>query len=182
MPRPTSLGGSSEESQEVSYGYSTLTSFYLWHNLGRRGVYYNFILLPRLQRMDASTQRSVTKAVTQIMGPLLGISAIVTIVSGGIMLVQLRAEHGANLLATGWGISMIIGTFTSILTLVLVFAIELPTGNTVEKLAASIEGREPTQEESRALQQLSNRVVFIGRLGTVLLLIALASMALARFV
>lgn len=31
-----------------------------------------------------------------------------------------------------------------------------------EKLAASIEGRAPSPEESRELQRLSNRVIFIG--------------------
>ena len=145
------------------------------------GFYYNFVLLPSLQRMDARTHRSVNKAVTQIMGPLLGISAIITIVSGGVMLVQLRHEPGHDLLASGWGLAMIVGTITSILGLVLVLAVEVPAGRKVDKLAAS-EGREPSEEERRELRRLTDRVVRVGRLATVLLFIALASMAIARYV
>ena len=145
------------------------------------GFYYNFVLLPSLQRMDARTHRSVNKAVTQIMGPLLGISAIITIVSGGVMLVQLRHEPGHELLASGWGLAMIVGTITSILGLVLVLAVEVPTGRKVDKLAAS-EGREPSEQERRELRRLTDRVVRVGRLATVLLFIALASMAIARYV
>ena len=145
------------------------------------GFYYNFVLVPSLQRMDARTHRAVNKAVTQIMGPLLGISAIITIASGGVMLVQLRHEPGHDLLASGWGLAMIVGTVTSILGLVLVLAVEVPTGRKVDRLAAS-EGREPSEEESRELRQLTDRVVRVGRLATALLFIALASMAIARFV
>lgn len=146
------------------------------------GFYYNFILLPRLRKMDDGAQRSVIQAVTQTMAPLLGISALITIISGGVMMVQLRTQHGANFLTTGWGISMMVGLITSILAVVLVFAVEVPTGNKVNRLAASIEGRAPSQEESQELLRLSKQVSFIGRVGTALLFIALASMAVARFV
>ena len=95
---------------------------------------------------------------------------------------QLRTEHGTNFLTTGWGISMIVGLITSILAVVLVFTVEVPTGNKVDKLAASFEGRVPSQEECQEMRQLSNRVILIGRVGTALLFIALASMAVARFV
>ncbi len=145
------------------------------------GFYYNFVLLPSLQRMDARTHRSVNKAVTQIMGPLLGISAMITIASGGVMLVQLRHEPGHDLLASGWGLAMIVGTITSILGLVLVLAVEVPAGRKVDRLAAS-EEREPSEQERRELRQLTDRVVRVGRLATVLLFIALASMAIARYV
>jgi hypothetical protein len=77
---------------------------------------------------------------------------------------------------------MIVGIITTILSLVLVFAIELPAENRLETLAASIEGRSATNEERGQLQQLTSRVVFLGRLTTVLLLVALASMAVARYV
>ena len=98
------------------------------------------------------------------------------------MLIQLRAEHGVNFLTTGWGMSMMVGVMTSILAVVLVFFVEVPTGNKVDKLAASIEGWVPTQQESLEIQRLSKRVIFIGRFGTARVLIALASMAVARFV
>ena len=146
------------------------------------GFYYNFILLPKLRQMDDHTQRSVIRAVTQTMAPLLGISALITILSGGVMMAQLRFEHGTNFLTTGWGISMLAGLITSILAVVLVFTVELPTGNKVDKLATSVEGRAPSSEESRELRRLSDRVIFIGRVGAALLLIALTSMALARFI
>jgi uncharacterized membrane protein len=146
------------------------------------GFYYNFILLPKLRQMDSHTQRSVIRAVTQTMAPLLGISALITILSGGVMIALLRTEHGTNFLTTGWGISMMVGLSTSILAVVLVFTVEVPAGNKVYKLASSIEGRAPSSEESRELQRLSSQVVIIGRVGTALLFLALASMAVARFV
>ncbi len=76
---------------------------------------------------------------------------------------------------------MIVGAIASILGLVLVLAVEAPAGRKVDKLAAS-EGREPSEEERRELRQLTDRVVRVGRLATVLLFIALASMAIARYV
>ena len=146
------------------------------------GFYFNFILLPKLRQMDAGTQRAVIKAVAQIMAPSLGISALITIVSGGVMMARLRTDHGVNFLATGWGVSMMVGLITSILAVVLVFAVEVPTGRKVDKMAAPFEGRVPSQHEGLELNRLSSRVSFVGRVGTVLLFIALASMAVARFV
>jgi uncharacterized membrane protein len=146
------------------------------------GFYYNFILLPNLERIDPTTQRSLTRSLTRVMGPLLGLSALITIVTGGVMMFQLLPEHGGKPFATGWGVSMLVGIITTILSLVLVFAIELPAENRLDRLAASIEGRSATNEERRQLQQLTSRVVFLGRLTTVLLLVALASMAVARYV
>lgn len=146
------------------------------------GFYYNFILLPNLQRIDPTTQRSLTRSLTRVMGPLLGLSALITIITGGVMMFQLLPEHGGNPFASGWGLAMIVGIVTTILSLVLVFAIELPAETRLDKLAASLEGRSPSQEERGQLKQLASRVVFLGRLTTVLLLVALASMAVARYV
>ena len=146
------------------------------------GFYYNFMLLPKLRQTDARTQRSIIRAVTQTMAALLGVSALITIVSGGVMMAQLRTEHGTNFRTTGWGISMLVGLITSILAVVLVFTVEVPTGNKADKLAASFDGRVPSQEESQEMRQFSNRVILIGRVGTALLFIALASIAVARFV
>ena len=110
--------------------------------------YYNFIPLPKLRQMDGHTQGSVITAVTQTMAPLLGISALITILIGGLMIAQLHTEHGTNFLTPGWGMSMMVGLFASILAVVLVFAVEVPTGNKVNKLATSIEGRAPSSEKA----------------------------------
>jgi hypothetical protein len=95
---------------------------------------YNLVLLSKLRQIDGRTQRSVIKAVTQTMAPLLGISALITILRGRVMIAQLRTEHGTNFLNTGRGTSMMVGTFTSILAVVPVFVVQVLTGNQVYKL------------------------------------------------
>jgi len=146
------------------------------------GFYYNFILMPKLRRMQAGTEKAVNDAVTKTMGPLLGISALITILSGGVLLGLLRAEHEPNFITTTWGISMMVGLAASVLAVALVFAVEIPTGKKVDSVRAEVEGRTPTETQTHELERLSRRYASLGKLGTGLLFVALASMAVARFV
>ena len=145
------------------------------------GFYYNFVLLSSLRRMDAGTHRAVNTAVTRVMGPLLGVSALITVASGAVMLARLRPEHGCDLLASGWGRAMRVGVVTTIVALVVVFAVELPAERKLDRLAAA-GGGEPGGRESAEVRRLADRAVFLGRLATALLFVALASMAVARYV
>jgi uncharacterized membrane protein len=140
--------------------------------------YYNFVLLPKLRTTDARTQRVVTESVTRVMGPLFGACAIVTIASGVVLLFQLKADHEPNFITTGWGLSLVAGVVATVVAIVLVFAVELPAGRKLARLAAAAEGGEPSADP-RQLRALADRVILMGRLGTGLVLLALASMPVA---
>jgi uncharacterized membrane protein required for colicin V production/uncharacterized membrane protein len=86
--------------------------------------FYVVLLLPRLSVLDASQQRALTRSLRRAMTPLLGASAVATIASGLVMMVQLHSQHPGSLSHTRWGVALVIGTLASLAALAIAFVIE----------------------------------------------------------
>ena len=143
--------------------------------------YFNFVVTPRLRTLEPTVLAKVADSLRRVTTPLLAVSAVLTIVTGVWMMAQLHAQHPGKFSSTRWGTSLLVGAVFSLLVLVLAVAVDRPTTRTLGRLVASFEGRPPTSDETAQLRRLSERSILVGRVATVLLLVALATMAVARY-
>jgi putative copper export protein len=142
--------------------------------------YFNFVVTPKLRTLEPSILGDVTTSLRRVTTPLLTVSAILTIVTGLVMMVQLHAKHPGPFSSTRWGTSLLIGAVFSLLVLALA-VVDRPTSKKLGRLVESFKGRAATAEETVEMSRLSERSILAGRVATVLLLVALATMAVARY-
>ena len=146
-------------------------------------LFFNVLVLePRLRRLGPAIQNPVMGSLMPVMIPFMLVSALVTIVSGVAMTLILRWGALDTLFVTGWGWSMIISFITTIAAAIIGFGVVIPTGRRLAALAGSLQGRPPTPEEAQQLGGLSARITTLTRINFVLLLSAVVTMAIARFV
>ncbi len=131
--------------------------------------FYAVLLLPRLRVLDVAGQRALKGSLRSVMTPLLAASAVATIASGLVMMVQLHALHPGSFSHTRWGVALIVGTLASLAALAIAAACELLRRQTAPSLGARHTG-EVLHRES---------VLRLGAL--ILLVVALATMAIARY-
>ena len=143
--------------------------------------YFNFVVTPRLRALEPSVLEEVTASLRRVTTPLLAVSAVLTIVTGVWMMAQLHAQHPGRFSTTRWGTSLVIGAVCSLLVLAVAVVVDGPATRKLGRLAESVRGRTATSDETAAMRRLSERSVLAGRVATVLLLAALATMAVARY-
>ncbi len=132
--------------------------------------FYTVLLLPRLGVLDAAGQRALRSSLRSVMTPLLALSALATIVSGFVMMVQLHGLHPGSFSHTRWGVALIVGTLASLGALAIAAVCELA----LRRQAT------PPAEAQHSSDQLHRELVL--RLGALILLVAaLATMAIARY-
>src|SRR5450759_1882318 len=142
--------------------------------------YFNFVVTPKLRTLEPSILGDVTTSLRRVTTPLLTVSAILTIVTGVVMMVQLHAKHPGTFSSTRWGTALLIGAVFSLLVLALA-VVDRPTSKKLGRLVESFKGRAATAEETVEMSRLSERSILAGRVATILLLVALATMAVARY-
>ena len=143
--------------------------------------YFNFVVTPKLRTLEPSILGGVTTSLRRVTTPLLAVSAILTIVTGVLMMAQLHAQHPGTFSSTRCGTSLLIGSVFSLLVLVLAVVVDGPASKKLARLVKSVKGRAATAEETVEMSRLSERSILAGRVATVLLLVALATMAVARY-
>ena len=137
------------------------------------------ILEPRLRALGPTIQGPVMAALTPILVPVMLISATITIVSGGYLTEKLWVDLDF-FFDSGWGRAMIIG----IVATAIAFASGITTsfqGKKMIRMGATIQGRPPTPEEIGALTKQGALLRLLGRTTAVFTLIAVGTMASARF-
>lgn len=144
--------------------------------------YLVLILLPRLRALGPTIQNPVMQALGTVQIPYMVTSAIITILSGVALTLIMRWGTLYTLFTTGWGWSMVISFVTTLGAAIIGFGIVIPTGRRLEALGNSIRERPPKPEEAQQLGQLSARMGTLMVTNFVLLLIAVGTMAVARFV
>ncbi len=132
--------------------------------------FYAILLLPKLRVLDVASQRALKRSLRGTMTPLLAVSALATIASGLVMMVQLHGLHPGSFSHTRWGVALIVGTLASLAALAIAVLCELGLRRQAALSAGAEQSGSPIQRES------------VLRLGTLaLLLVALATMAIARY-
>jgi uncharacterized membrane protein len=143
--------------------------------------YFNFVVTPKLRTLEPTVLGNVTTSLRRVTTPLLAASAILTIVTGVVMMAQLHAQHPGTFSSTRWGTSLLIGAVFSLLVLALAAVVDQPTSKKLGRLVESFEGSAPTAGQTAEMSRLCERSILAGRVATVLLLVALATMAVARY-
>ena len=144
-------------------------------------LFFAFILQPRLRNLGPAVQGPVMGALVPVMGPALIGSAVVTIVAGVTLALRMRWGHLDTFLASGWGWAMLIG-FVAAIGALSTGVTTIALANRMIGLGKNIEGRAPSPEEASELQRLAGRLPRLARSTAVMVLIAIGTMASARFV
>ncbi len=137
------------------------------------------ILEPRLRALGPAIQGPVMAALTPVLIPVMLISATITLVSGGYLTEKLWVDTD-YFFDSGWGRAMLIG----IIATVLAYASGVTTSFQSKKMlrmGAAIQGRPPAPKEIAALTKQGALLRLLGRTTAVLTLIAVGTMASARF-
>ena len=141
-----------------------------------------FVLLPRLRALGPDIERPVMATLMRVLPPIIMVSSIITAIAGvwlaGIML----GWSFDRVLATRWGWAILVGFVGTLVALIVGFGLLPPVTMRMDKLSRSIEGRSPTPDEGRQLEQLTASATALARLNSVLLILVVGTMAVARFV
>ena len=131
--------------------------------------FYAVLLLPRMRVLDAAGRRALEGSLRATMTPLLAVSALATIASGLVMMVQLHALHPGSFSHTRWGVALIVGTLATLAALAIAAVCEVRLRRRGQLTGAGRAGSAADHESALRLSALA------------LLLVALATMAIARY-
>jgi hypothetical protein len=137
------------------------------------------ILEPRLRALGPAIQGPVMAALTPVLIPVMLISATITIVSGGYLTEKLWVDVDF-FFDSGWGRAIFIGLIATAVA----YASGVTTsfqGKKMIRMGAAIQGRPPTPEELGSLTKQGALLRLLGRITAVFTLIAVGTMASARF-
>lgn len=140
------------------------------------------ILEPRLRRLGPTVHGPVMSALMPVLTPINGASFIIVVGTGVAMTLSFRAGALNTLFLSVWGWAMFIGFVATLAAVVVGFGLLTPRGIRMDRLGRNIQGRAPTHQEGKQLQQLSSQVETLSRLNLVFVVLALASMIIARYV
>ena len=150
--------------------------------VGGMYIFVTLLLLPRLHGLGSKIERSVIRSVMGVASPVNAVSLIVIIGTGVVMTFQLQGGDISKLLTTGWGVTIFIGALAAIVATLIGFILLMPMGLRMDKLYRSIGQGEPNAEQANELDDIITRLRKIERVNFVLMMIALISMPVARFV
>lgn len=145
-------------------------------------LFLTFFLVPRLRTLGADIERAVMGALTRYLPPFMIGSSLITAVTGIWMAGSLQGWSPGWMLASGWGISMLVGLVGTAAALVIGLGLLPPTTIAYDRLIRSLEGRSPAPDEERRLARLAARTRVLVHVNTTLLIVVVIAMAIARFV
>lgn len=142
-------------------------------------LFLSFVLEPKLRALGPPVQGPVMRVLMPVITPAFTISSVVILVTGAVL--ALRLSSLGDMLATDWGWAMLVGLVATLAATVLGLGFTSVAGKRMATLGQSMEGRRPTPEEAQQLGSLSQRLRTLSRVTTALLVLAVVSMAAARY-
>lgn len=139
------------------------------------------ILGRRLRELGADYQRPVMRVVARVIGPMLGISGIVTILVGLAMALRIAGSNHSLFTSTGWGWAIMVGFVVSVAGLISGIMLSNAAGRAAALSESNGEGSS-TSADAMQLEELSARTAALGHVTAGLVFIGVLSMAVARFV
>ena len=143
-------------------------------------VYVAFILSPNLDRLGPDIRGSVMKAVSRATTSLLTGAGTITIFAGIALTLRMRQNFFPTWFNSEWGWAIFTGMVISIAAIGL-GGIVGANVKRLAKLSSEIEGRSPSNEEMTNMSAMSKRISYISKISAVLVIIALITMASARY-
>ena len=138
-------------------------------------VFMALILRPRL--VSLGVDRKVIQSIDKAVNTATGIAALITVAAGVGLLLRLRWGHFDTFFDSGWGYAILLGIIAAIGA----FALGGMEQSTSAR-AASMSSGPPGGDNEAVLEVLDARVVRLQRLHALFVLVAVGSMASARFV
>ena len=145
-------------------------------------VFFTFIVEPRVRALGPAVQGPVMRALVPVMVPALTASGLIAIGAGIGLALVLQWDNLGFFFSSAWGWSIIVGLVASVAAAVVGMVLNRRMALQMEAVTKGIQGRAPTPEEGQQLGQLGQRLRALARITSVLLLIAVIAMAVARFV
>jgi uncharacterized membrane protein len=134
--------------------------------------FYTVVLRPKLSALQTAERRALARSLRATMTPLLATSALLTIASGLVMMVQLHHLHPGSFSHSRWGLALVIGAVASVGALAIAF---------IETTAARRSARLDEGARASNLGGLFRRESSARLIALALLFLALATMAVARY-
>ncbi|MEW6142102.1 MAG: hypothetical protein AB1597_02955 [Chloroflexota bacterium] len=150
--------------------------------VGGMYIFATLILLPKLHSLGSKVERSVIRSVLSVASPVNAVSLIIVIGTGVAMTFRLQGGDISKLLTTGWGVTIFIGAIAAVVATLIGFVLLMPKGLRMDKIYRSIGEGEPNAEQANELDDMIARFRKIERVNFVLMMIALISMPVSRFV
>lgn len=135
-------------------------------------VFYGVLLLPRLRALDSAQGAALKRSLRAAMTPLLAVSALATIVSGIVLMIEQHASHPGPLSSSRWGVALVIGTLASLGAVAIAAWIEAMLRRDERRPAAA----RRAAARSGLLREEPLRLIAVA-----LLVLALVTMAVARY-
>jgi uncharacterized membrane protein len=144
-------------------------------------VFLSFILEPQVRALGPAIHRSVMATIGKVAGPVMLSAGTITVIAGIALAFRVRPIENWFVEGDGWGWAIGLGFVVSMAAL----SFGSMTAKTVKKMSAASESMgdgPPTPEQMAEMQRLGGQIMRFSRIATVLVVIAVASMASARFV
>lgn len=138
-------------------------------------VYLALVLEPKLRGLKPEVERDVLKAISKLNSLWITLSAIVTILAGFALVSQTPGREFSQLFSNGWGTAIGIGMIASLLA----FFLSGWVGANTAKLRRALS--EDAAPDDSALARIRTRIAIGSQLNAVLVVVAVGSMAAARY-
>lgn len=146
-------------------------------------VFFNVLILePRLAALGPRVVQPVMGAIAPRMVPTLIGASLVVLVTGSILTLHMKSGSLGSLLTTSWGTTIVVGLIATLAAMVIGFGVLTPIGIRMGRLGDEIGDQPPTREQMELLTRLRRRMDVAHRMDFALVLLAVATMPLARFV
>ena len=144
-------------------------------------VFLSFILEPQVRALGPAIHQPVMAAIGRIAGPVMMGAGFITVVAGITLAFRVRPVDNWFVEGDGWGWAIGLGFVVSIIAMGFGSMMAM-TVKKMSALGASMGDGAPTPDQIAVMQQLGGRLVRFSRIATILVVIAVGSMASARFV
>jgi uncharacterized membrane protein len=138
-------------------------------------VYLTVVLEPKLRQIGGNVERDVLQAISKLNSYWITGSAIVTILAGFVLISRTPGRSFDQLFTNGWGTAIGIGLIASLAA----FFLSGMVGASTAKLRRGLAGGSASAE---VIAKLQARIATGSRINAVLVLIAVGTMAAARYV
>lgn len=145
-------------------------------------ILFLFFIEPRLRTLGHDIESRFMRALIPLISPVFGLSSFIIVGTGIVMVLRMRGGDLGMILATGWGIAILVGFIATVVAIIVGFGFSMPKGFRLKKLESNMEGRNPNENEQREIEEIFTRIRLVERVNIVLILVALFSMTVSRFV
>ena len=159
---------------------ATPVPYSLRHVMAGTVFFTALFLEPRLKRLGPGIQNPVMNSLMPVVTPAMIVSSLI-VIGTGVALALMVWGSLDTLFTTTSGWILLIGFLATLASAGVGFGVLAPTGMRLGKLNKSLEGREPSPEETSQLIKLNARIQTMSRTSFAFMVIAVGAMGFLRY-